>query len=115
MDHPEILIANEPQAYREAIAGAVGVLRPHLRTVELKPSDLEAALMRGRPRLVICSNLTPTVQAHAPSWILLYPDGGGYAVTSIGGQEGVLPAPALADLLAVLDGVLEMVDTSSVA
>ncbi len=115
MDHPEILIANEPRAYREAIAGAVGVLRPHLRTVELEPNDLEAALRRGRPCLVICSDLTPTVQAHAPSWILLYPDGGGYAVTSVGGRERVLPAPAFADLMTVLDGVLEMVGTSSVA
>ncbi len=109
MHHPELLIANEPRAYREAIAGAVGVLRPHLRTIVLEPGDLEAALRRGRPRLVICSNLTSTVQAHAPSWILLYPDGGRHAVTSISGQEGILPAPAFADLLAFLDSVLDVV------
>jgi hypothetical protein len=31
-----ILVANEPRAYREAIAGAVQVLRPHLAVIIVK-------------------------------------------------------------------------------
>lgn len=109
MDHPEILIANEPRAYREVIAGALVALRPQLGTVALEPEDLDAALMGGTPRLVVCSHLTPTVQAYAPSWILLYPDGTGFATTSLRGQEHLLSAPTFADLLAFLDGALDTV------
>ncbi len=113
MHGPEILVANEPRAYREAIAGTLTALRPHLGLVVLEPDDLDAALVRDTPRLVICSDLTSAVRARASSWVLLHPGGAGFAAASIGGHESLLPTPTFADLLAFLDDALGLVGSET--
>ncbi len=115
MNGPEILVANEPRVYREVIAGALGELRPHLGTVTLEPDELDAALRRDTPHLVVCSDLTPAIRAHASSWVLLHPGGAGFAAASIGGHERLLPAPTFADLLAFLDDALALVGNETAA
>jgi len=94
-----VLVANEPRAYRDALAGTLAVLRPDLRVESLAPNALDRALARPRPPVVVCSRLTPRVEALACAWIVLYP--GQESVAIVRGPDGghVVPDPDLDDLL----------------
>lgn len=99
MEPLTVLVANEPRAYRDALAGALAALRPDLRVESLAPDALDLALDRPRPPVVVCSRLTPRVEALACAWIVLYP--GQESVAIVRGPDGrhVVPDPDLADLL----------------
>lgn len=99
MEPFSVLVANEPRAYREALAGALAALRPDLRVEVRSPDALDAALDRPRPPVVVCSRLTPTVEARACAWIILYPEHESLAL--LFGPDGgrVVPDPDLADIL----------------
>src|SRR5439155_15198688 len=58
-----ILVANEPRSYREAIAGAVQVLRPHLAVITVEPEDLDEEVMCHNPGLVLCSRRSRVVES----------------------------------------------------
>lgn len=94
-----ILVANEPRAYREALAGALAALRPDLRVEFFAPDALDAALDLPRPPVVVCSRLTPRVEERACAWIVLYPEQESVAI--VRGPDGhrVVPDPDLDDVL----------------
>ena len=104
--HLQILIGNEPRAYREVIAGALGALRPTAAISLIEPSLLEAALAECQPALVLCSRLTAAIQTRARAWVLLYPDGDGRAVAGFAGQERDIPGIDFEALLAIVDQAL---------
>ena len=106
MAAPLVLIANEPRAYREVLAAALPELRPGLRVERADPADLDAAVARLRPALVVCSRLTEAVRSSAPSWIVLYPGGENRADARVGGAERTVAHPALDDVLALVDAAL---------
>ena len=103
-----VLVANDPRAYREAIAGAL----PRLRLVEVfraKPEELEREAVRVRPHLILCSR---KIGAAARSgcllaWMVLYPDGEDRAEVGSAAPGGattvVVEGVALNDLLSVVD------------
>ena len=105
-----IVLANEPRAYREALAASVAVLRPGMEVLALDPADLDAALRAHRPRLVVCSRLTSAVEREAPAWVLLYPDGARLVVTHLHGREVAAADLDLVGLLALLDGTSPTAD-----
>ncbi len=102
----QILVGNEPRAYREVIAGALQALRPMVAISMIDPALLEAALAECQPALVLCSRLTAAIQSTARSWLLLYPDGEGSAIATIAGQERDIPGIDFEALLAIVDQAL---------
>ena len=101
-----VLIANGPAMYREVISAALRELRPGVEIFTAEPEDLEAAFLRLRPQLVVCSRLTKRVELGAPAWIELYPDGAPYAVVgSSDGSRRTHPVMGFDTLLSILDAV----------
>ncbi len=103
MDDLRILLANEPRAYREVMAGAVQQLRPQHEVVAVAPDDLDAEVLRLDPQLVLCSHLTPAVQAHPLTWVMLYPGGETRAEISIGGEHTTVGDLEFNSLLSIID------------
>ena len=98
-----IVLGNDPRSYREVMAAVLRTTRPDLMVREVEPAELDGAVAACRPRFVVCSEMTEAVRAHAPAWLLLYPDGVQVAVSSWDGQEAVTGSLDLAGLLALVD------------
>ena len=98
-----ILIGNEPRAYREAIAAALRVIRPNASSVLVEPGDLDGEVRRVKPHLVVCSSSSTTIEDHAQSWVMLYPDGRSEAIISLDGKTTTVPNVEFTTLLEVLD------------
>ncbi len=111
MDHPRsrlrVLVANEPRAYREVLAGTLAELRPRLLVHLLEPAELDETTRWLRPALVICSQLSAVVQAHAGAWLLLPPEEAAQAEIGMGGRGRAFPAADLAAVLTAIDAVLD--------
>jgi hypothetical protein len=105
MAHTCIVVANEPRAYREALAAALHELRPHLEVICIEPDDLDANVSHYRPRLVLCSRLTETVERCCNAWILLYPNRENRAVISVAGRRTVVNDIEFYHLLSAIDEV----------
>lgn len=103
MNDIRVLVGNEPRAYRETMAEALRCLRPHLDVAEAEPDDLVAAIDRGRPALVFCSDPTPLAGVELLAWVSLYPEGTGKVRICVAGVERV------ADDMG-FDGLLDVVD-----
>jgi hypothetical protein len=67
------MVANIPSAYRETIAAALRAMRPDVAVIEVDPDDVDGAVARVRPRLVICSRITTAIQRHACAGYLVHP------------------------------------------
>ena len=102
----DIILANEPRAYREVIAGTLRALHPGLAIAVLEPAELLPRLRRARPALVIHSEVAPTAEIGAPALVQLYPDGAGHAVVDLVGQRTIVADFALDDLLALIGRLL---------
>ena len=99
----QVIVANEPRVYREAIAAALQEMRPGIATIAIDPADLAKGIDEYHPDLTICSQLTTEVEADAPAWVLLYPDCDDCAVMSVAGKQQMTDHLTLADLVAVVD------------
>lgn len=103
---PRVLLANEPRSYRQAIAGALQALRPDVEFEEIEPETLDAEVGRSAPQLVICSHVTPAVQAAASSWVELYTDYGSISSVSIRLERSTVEGIEISDLLQIVDRVV---------
>ena len=101
-----VLVGNEPVFYRDVMATALQDLRPQVEVVEVEPAALDGEVLRRRPHLVVCSELSEVVQTRAPAWVLIYPVGANVAVVSIAGRRTTIPRVRFDDLLAVVDRAL---------
>jgi hypothetical protein len=105
-----ILVANEPRSYREAIAGALRVLCPHLEVIVVEPEDLDREVVRLAPNVVLCSRLTEAVETRPLAWVVLYPNGETWAVISIAGRCHTISADLpFTRLLSVIDEVERLI------
>jgi hypothetical protein len=105
-DQLGIIMANEPRAYREAIAATFRALRPGLAIAAVEPDELDGHLARldgGLRWLVVHSRCGATMPAAVVAWALLYPGGEGHATVSGGGRQATIADVQLDDLLALLD------------
>ena len=100
-----ILVANEPRAYREALAAALHELRPHIEVICIEPADLDRNVCQYSPRLVLCSRLTEAVERCCDAWILLYPHRANRAVISVAGRRAVVTNIEFSHVLSVIDEV----------
>ena len=98
-----VVLANEPRYEREVLAAALRELRPGLEVIELTPDRLDGALAALRPSLVVCGAASAAVRARAPAWVLLYPEEADHAVVCLEGEERVVSAFGLADLVAAVE------------
>ncbi len=112
---PDIILANEPRAYRDAIAGALRCLHPGLAIAALEPAELLPRLRCARPALVIYSEVDPAVELGAPASVQLYPGGAGHAVIDLAGQRTTVADFALDDLLALIGRLLSPAPAGSMA
>lgn len=101
-DKPRLLFANEPRADREVLASAVSLLRPDAEVIEVEPDGLDAAIACHAPKLVVCAHVSDAVEAGPHRWVLLYPDGRGFALVGRGSRWRRVPE-------VTLDGLIEIV------
>lgn len=99
-----ILVANEPRSYREALCGALKGLRPLVDVTAAEPEDLDRAVERLNPHLVVCSHLTSTVE-NVPAWIELYPGGAPTATVCLRRERTVSENMNLESILSILDRI----------
>src|SRR5262245_30156890 len=81
----DVVVANEPLAYREALAATLREIRPDVETVVVAPSELDHAAALHKPRVVVCSELTDAIEGR--SWALLYPHGASWSELNIAGKR----------------------------
>ena len=98
-----ILVATEPRAYREVMAGALQELRPRIEVVVVEPDDLDAALTRLRPHLVVSSRSVETLGDCPLAWVVVYPDGETTALICVNGRRTTLGDLPFERLLSVVD------------
>src|SRR5690348_11650951 len=55
MNSIRILVANEPRAYRDVMAAAFQILCPQHEVISIVPEELDTAVARLDPHLVLCS------------------------------------------------------------
>ena len=103
MSNIRVLMANEPRAYREAIALALEASRPDAEVLTIEPETLDDEVRHFLPRLVICSHVTAVVEAEVPVWIELYPEHGASSTVSFGGRRSTIPAMEMEDLIRIFD------------
>jgi hypothetical protein len=101
--HPQILVANEPLVFRDVLSSQLPRLRPGLTVLRVDPAELDEAVARLRPRLVICNEVTDRIRQFATAVLVLAPQSPDRAVLTVDGQHQVLLNPRLADLLAAVD------------
>ena len=104
--HPQVLVANEPLLYRDLLDSVLPRLRPNLTVLLVDPADLDDAVARLRPQLVLCSELTDAVRQFATTAIVLDPSDTRREILTVEGQQQVLLNPQLAELLAAVDAAV---------
>jgi len=104
-----ILIAfeDEYRVYREAIAGAIRVFRPHAQGETAGLDALEEEFERWDPHLVICSRPNTVDPGGRPAWVELPTDPTRPARVCVGGRNLARTNPTLEVLLGVVDEVEE--------
>src|ERR671928_642909 len=100
---PRVLFANAPRSYRQAMAAAIGTLRPDVEVLTRDPEALDLEVERLRPDVVVCSRVTSLVERRASVWVDLYPDGDRMATVSIAGRRTSTAGLQLEDLLSIVD------------
>lgn len=98
-----LLVANEPRSYREAISQVLRQVRPEIEVVSLEPQELETAIRRRKPDMVVCGGATPAVRRQARVWVELYPEGVAHSRVGVDDQVTEVEHMQLADLLNIVD------------
>jgi hypothetical protein len=108
-----VIVANEPRAYREAIGLTLVELSPELEVTIVAPEELDGAVRRLCPHMVLCSELSAVVQAQAVTWIMLYPNGQPRVAVCIDGQETHPVDLAVPDLVEIVERTRGLVQAVS--
>ncbi len=103
MDNMRVVLANAPRSYRESLAAVFTRLRPHVSFITVEPAELDGVVRQEHPHLVVCSNLSTTVEHQTRAWIMLPADGQSGAMLHAAGEVRLLGTLDLAGLLAVID------------
>ena len=110
-----VLLANEPRAYRDTLAVALPLLRPHVEVIVVDPESIDEAVVQHTPHIVICSRHTTAVETQVPSWILLQTEAKGAmnALSSVVGERTAIHEIDLDELVRVIDQTEQFVQSSS--
>jgi hypothetical protein len=107
-----IVYEDSHRAYGEAMVGAVRASRPGLEEVALAHlRDLEAALERFDPHLVVSSRPNPSDVGARAAWVLLSDDPDEPSEVCIDGRHRRLENPGLEQILEIIDETAELVQS----
>ena len=107
-----IVYEDSHRAYGEAMVGAVRASRPSLEEVALAHlRDLEAALERFDPHLVVSSRPNTLDVGARAAWVLLSDDPEEPSEVCIDGQHRRLENPGLEQILEIIDETAELVQS----
>lgn len=110
--YPLVLLANEPGTYRSLLAAELPFLRPNLRVLEVNPAELDAALTRLNPSIVICSRTIKSVRTVEFAVLVLYPDGDDTFILPTDETHSTIANPRLSDILGAIDRAVSPPQTS---
>jgi F420-dependent methylenetetrahydromethanopterin dehydrogenase len=110
-----ILVALEVdyRAYRDVIAAAIRVLRPHAEIETTTLDTLGEEVERFDPDLVICSRPNTVDPGGRVAWVELSLDPTRPSKICVGGRYSESTNPTLEALLAVIDEVEELIQTNN--
>src|SRR5215208_4778137 len=107
-----IVYEDSHRSYGEAMVGAVRARRPGLEEVALAHlRELEAALERVDPHLVVCGRPNTFVPGGRAAWVLLSDDPDEPSEVCINGRHRRLENPGLEEMLGIIDETEQMVRT----
>jgi hypothetical protein len=112
MSQLRILLANEPRAYREALAAVCRILRPDTEVCAVCSEELCDTVRSFCPHLVVCSRVTDSVEEWSLAWIELYPDYGHTSRVSLDGRRSTVEGIQLDDILHILDATGDLTRTT---
>jgi hypothetical protein len=110
----KILISFEDayRSYREVIAATICILRPHAVVATSELDALGEELARFAPSLVICSCLKPASSGDVVAWVEISLEVGRPSMVYIGGRCSEQSNLTLQKLLAIIDEVEQLIQTS---
>jgi hypothetical protein len=98
-----VYVALELPLDQEVVTQAMAGLRPHWSVRAVPPHELNAHVLHEHPHVVICSEPTAVVMAHAPVWLQLYPNGSYRCAIGRGTQREETPSLRLNTFFDLID------------
>ncbi len=98
-----IVVANEPAAHRDVFAAVLHMLRPEAEVAIVDPTELDEAIGRLNPDLVLCSRLSEAIERLVPHWVVLYPDGAAQVEIGSEGRRTTKSDLELDEILSIAD------------
>lgn len=108
MNGARILVACGLASYRQAFAEAFRNLRPEAEVFEAENENLDEAVDRLAPDLVVCDRVTSGVEINTPYWVELYAGYGERSVVSIKGERSIIEQIQLTDLISIIDRTADL-------
>jgi len=99
------------RAYGEAVAEAIGALRPHLKVSVADPERFEEELARLGPELVLCDRPDPEKSGETLAWVASPVDADRPTTVRVGGRRREILNPSFIELLAIVDEVRTLTRT----
>jgi hypothetical protein len=93
------------RAYREVIAVGIHALRPHTEVASVTLEELEEAMARLDPEVVISSMATRAGSGERLAWVELSLDPARPSMVCVGGRNSELSNPGLDVLVKIVDEV----------
>ncbi len=102
-----ILISFEQgfHAYQDTLAVAIGILRPDVEVMTVKPEEVAGATRRLRPDVVIGSPLDEVDVGGVPAWVELSLDPSRASRVNVNASYSEMVNPTLDELLVVIEEV----------
>jgi hypothetical protein len=98
----DILIGHRLPLYREVLVSTIQAMRPDLVVQAVLQEELEEALAKGNPWMVICCTVTTTVLDRCLNWIAICPDERDEAVVCVDGVTRIIPHAGIRELLEIV-------------
>ncbi len=96
------------RTYGEAIAEAIGALRPRLQVTVVTPESFEEELTRLGPEVVVSDRPDPVGPDGALAWVEFFANTDRPSKVRVGGRRREIVNPSFIELLAVVDEAWEL-------
>jgi hypothetical protein len=100
-----LVLSHEHALCREVFSTMLASLRPDIALHTVAPGQLDDAVKRLRPWMVVCSAVTSVVEQETPAWILLSPEETGDSVVFLHGERRAVPRLTIEGIVALIDEV----------
>jgi hypothetical protein len=107
-------VGRRHRTYAEAIAEAIGALRPRLQVSVVAPESFEEELTRLRPEVVANDHPDPADPDDTLAWVEFFVDADCSSEVRVGGRRCEIMNPSFIELLAVVDEAWTLAHTMPV-